>query len=110
MGHQWPGADWPENHDDSTNNGGDRSERDYRRPPGNDWTSWGQALSGGARGRRAGGPPPWLGEIFGFATAPQRPQQRGPRVRRGDVRTAIIDVLHRARKADESINGYQVIQ
>ena len=103
MGHHWPGADWPGNDDDST-------ERDYRRPPGNDWTSWGQALSGGGRGRRAGGPPPWLGEIFGFANAPQRPQQRGPRVRRGDVRTAIIDVLHRARKADEPINGYQVIQ
>ena len=111
MGHQWPGADWPGNNDDSTNNaGGDRGERDYRRPAGNDWTSWGQALSGGGRGRRAGGPPPWLGEIFGFANAQQRPQQRGPRVRRGDVRTAIIDVLHRARKADESINGYQVIQ
>ena len=31
-------------------------------------------------------------------------------MRRGDVRTAIIDVLHRARKADEPINGYQVIQ
>ena len=74
MGHQWPGADWPENHDDSTNNaGGDRGERDYRRPAGNDWTSWGQALSGGGRGRRAGGPPPWLGEIFGFANAQQRP-------------------------------------
>jgi DNA-binding PadR family transcriptional regulator len=35
---------------------------------------------------------------------------RGPKVRRGDVRTAIIDVLHRARTADEPINGYQVIQ
>ena len=109
MGHQWPGADWPENNDDSTTNtGGDRGERDYRRPPGNDWTSWGQALSGGGRGRRAGGPPPWLGEIFGNAFAPQRPPQRGPRVRRGDVRTAIIDVLHRARKADESV--YPTIQ
>ncbi|MCY4725389.1 PadR family transcriptional regulator [Nocardioides sp. STR2] len=108
MGHQWPGADWPESNDDSAGNQG--GQRDYRRPPGNDWSSWGQALSGGSRGRRAGGPPPWLGEIFGFATASQRPQQRGPRVRRGDVRTAIIDVLHRARKADEPINGYQVIQ
>ena len=111
MGHQWPGADWPGNNDDNASDaGGERGERDYRRPAGNDWTSWGQALSGGGRGRRAGGPPPWLGEIFGNAFAPQRPTQRGPRVRRGDVRTAIIDVLHRARKADESINGYQVIQ
>ena len=31
-------------------------------------------------------------------------------MRRGDVRTAIIDVLHRARTAEEPINGYQVIQ
>ncbi|HEU4337489.1 MAG TPA: PadR family transcriptional regulator [Nocardioides sp.] len=108
MGHQWPGADWPESNDDNATNQG---AHDYRRPPGNDWTSWGQAFSGGGRGRRAGGTPPWLNEILGFATAPQRPQQqRGPRVRRGDVRTAIIDVLHRARKADEPINGYQVIQ
>jgi len=108
MGHQWPGADWPGSNDDNAANDGGR---DDRRPPGNDWTSWGQAFSSGGRGRRVGGPPPWLNEILGFASAPQRPQQqRGPRVRRGDVRTAIIDVLHRARKADEPINGYQVIQ
>ncbi|MBS2939067.1 PadR family transcriptional regulator [Nocardioides sp. J2M5] len=89
MGHHWPGADWP---------GNDDRDRD-----------WGAAW-GGARGRRAGGPPPWLAEMLGLATTPQRPQQRTPRVRRGDVRTAIIDVLHRARVADEPINGYQVIQ
>jgi DNA-binding PadR family transcriptional regulator len=82
MGHHWPGADWPQ-HDGS----------DSRRP-----------------GRRAGGPPPWLGELFNLATGPQAPPQRGPKVRRGDVRTAIIDVLHRARTAEEPINGYQVIQ
>lgn len=109
MGHHWPGADWPESSDENRT---DRSEgaRDYRRPSGGDWSSWGQAFSGGgSRGRKAG-PPPWLGEIFGFASAPQRPQQRSPRVRRGDVRMAIIDVLHRARTAEEPINGYQVIQ
>ena len=94
MGHHWPGADWPGNDDDR----GDRS--------GGSWSgSW-----GGPRGRRVGGPPPWLAEMLGFSTPPQRPQQRTPRVRRGDVRTAIIDVLHRARTADEPINGYQVIQ
>jgi DNA-binding PadR family transcriptional regulator len=82
MGHHWPGADWPQ-HDGS----------DARRPS-----------------RRAGGPPPWLGELFNLATGPQAPPQRGPKVRRGDVRTAIIDVLHRARTAEEPINGYQVIQ
>ena len=83
MGHHWPGADWPESNDSD---------------------------SPGGRGRRAGGPPPWLGEIFGFAAGTQAPAQRGPKVRRGDVRTAIIDVLHRARTAEEPINGYQVIQ
>jgi DNA-binding PadR family transcriptional regulator len=82
MGHHWPGADWPQN-----------DGSDARRP-----------------GRRAGGPPPWLGEIFNLATGPHTPPQRGPKVRRGDVRTAIIDVLHRARTAAEPINGYQVIQ
>ncbi|MDR7251487.1 DNA-binding PadR family transcriptional regulator [Nocardioides sp. BE266] len=98
MGHHWPGADWP---------GNDRPDHrsDHRSGGG----SWGGSWSSGP-GRRQGGPPPWLGEIFGFATAPQRPQQRGPRVKRGDVRTAIIDVLHRARRAEEPINGYQVIQ
>ncbi len=82
MGHHWPGADWPQS-----------DGSDARRP-----------------GRRAGGPPPWLGELFNLATGPQAPPQRGPKVRRGDVRTAIIDVLHRARTAEEPINGYQVIQ
>lgn len=82
MGHHWPGADWPQ--DDGS---------DARRP-----------------GRRGVGPPPWLGELFNLATGPQAPPQRGPKVRRGDVRTAIIDVLHRARTAEEPINGYQVIQ
>jgi DNA-binding PadR family transcriptional regulator len=105
MGHHWPGADWPES--DDNGNGADSAPRSNR----NDWGgSWSHSFSSGGRGRRPSGPPPWLGEIFGFATAPQRTQQRGPKVRRGDVRTAIIDVLHRARTAEEPINGYQVIQ
>ncbi len=69
----------------------------------------------GRRGHRGGwggpmgGPPPWVGEMFG-------PQFGGPgggrggrrsRVRRGDVRSAILDVLA---SAGEPINGYQVIQ
>jgi len=49
-----------------------------------------------------GGPPPWLGELLGLA---QRRMPRGPKVRRGDVRTAILDVL-----AVEPMNGYQIIQ
>ena len=98
MGHHWPEADWP-----------DEGDRDRSNRSGNDWSgSWGHSWSG--RGRRPSGPPPWLGEIFGFSSPPPRPQQRSPRVRRGDVRTAIIDVLHRAGGADEPMNGYQVIQ
>lgn len=86
MGNNWHDADqpgWSASHEG----------RDHRRPP--------------RRGQS--GPPPWLQEIFGFAQ-PQRPAGRGPRVRRGDVRVAIIDVLHRAGQAGEPLNGYQVIQ
>src|SRR5690606_21430421 len=53
------------------------------------------------------GPPPWLAGLLGLG----RPEGgRGARVRRGDVRSAILDVLHDAQQRDESINGYQVIQ
>jgi len=98
MGHHWPGADQPENTDGSSGSSGSNS--------------WSQSWTGDlGRRRGAGGPPPWLQDILGFAGgAPQRPASRTPKVRRGDVRTAIIDVLHRARTADEPINGYQVIQ
>jgi DNA-binding PadR family transcriptional regulator len=37
-------------------------------------------------------------------------ERRGPRVRRGDVRSAILDVLVTAEEKGEPINGYQVIQ
>ena len=57
--------------------------------------------NGGARPGR-GGPPPWIAGLFGLA---QGMQTRGPRVRRGDVRAAILDVLREAPS-----NGYQVIQ
>lgn len=54
-----------------------------------------------------GGPPPWLAGLFGMG----RPEGgRGPRVRRGDVRAAILDVLRAAAEREESPNGYQVIQ
>jgi len=88
--------------------------RNHRRDHGHS-SPWGNAWGGpdwsGRRPSRRGpsGPPPWLQEIFGFGQ-PARPQPRGPRVKRGDVRVAIIDVLHRAAQADQPINGYQVIQ
>lgn len=64
---------------------------------------------GGPMGGQSFGPPPWVGQMFG-------PQWGGPggsrgrgrsRVRRGDVRSAILSVLA---EATEPINGYQVIQ
>ena len=56
-----------------------------------------------------GGPPPWVGQMFGpdFVGGPGGRGGRRPRVRRGDVRSAILDVLS---TTDEPINGYQVIQ
>jgi DNA-binding PadR family transcriptional regulator len=65
--------------------------------------------TGGGWGERSGlqGPPPWLAGLFGLG---QPDQRRGPRVRRGDVRTAILDVLREAGTAEEPVNGYQVIQ
>lgn len=59
--------------------------------------SWGNAPWGS-------GPPPWLQGLLGFAQAGSA-ATKGPKVRRGDVRAAILDVL-----AVEPMNGYQIIQ
>lgn len=74
------------------------------RPGAGGWGQW-----SGSWGRPGhGGPPPWVAGLFGLA---QGEQQRGPRVRRGDVRAAILDVLAADPGANgEPINGYQVIQ
>jgi DNA-binding PadR family transcriptional regulator len=55
------------------------------------------------------GPPPWVAQMFGPQWAGHGGGRgRGrPRVRRGDVRGAIIDVLG---ASAEPLNGYQVIQ
>src|SRR3954462_5580548 len=57
----------------------------------------------------SGGPPPWGQGPVGPAQSGGRPgfrtRNRGPKVRRGDVRSAILDVL-----AVEPMNGYQIIQ
>ena len=66
------------------------------------WGGPGGPFAGQPFAGRQGGPPPWLTGLFGLASAQQG---RGPRVRRGDVRVAILDVL-----ATEPMNGYQVIQ
>ncbi len=65
---------------------------------------------GGPWGGPMGGPPPWVAQMFGpeFGGGPGGGGgRRRSRVRRGDVRSAILDVLH---TSDEPVNGYQVIQ
>src|SRR6266852_1680557 len=62
------------------------------------------------RGRMRGGPP-WPGGPFEFGMrggpfGPPRFGGRGPRVRRGDVRAAILDLLGEG----QPWNGYQIIQ
>jgi DNA-binding PadR family transcriptional regulator len=64
---------------------------------------WAHHSRGGDDGQawRPGGPPPWVTGLFGLA---QSGGPRGPKVRRGDVRAAILDVL-----SVEPMNGYQII-
>jgi DNA-binding PadR family transcriptional regulator len=67
---------------------------------------------GGPRGPWSGGPPPRVQGLIDMAQSGTQPDfgqgrfgHRGPKVRRGDVRSAILDVL-----AVEPMNGYQIIQ
>ena len=64
--------------------------------------TWGGTWGDPPWGRGRPGPPPWLSGLSGLAQ--QGPPQRGPRVRRGDVRSAILDML-----STEPMNGYQII-
>jgi DNA-binding PadR family transcriptional regulator len=79
-------------------------DREWLRAAAGEWHHHPHGPWGGWEGHRHGrsGPPPWVAGLFGLA---QGTQQRGPRARRGDVRTAILDVLH-----TEPMNGYQIIQ
>jgi DNA-binding PadR family transcriptional regulator len=71
---------------------------------------WDNPRAGAGRGAPWGGaswssgPPPWLQGLIGLAQSGKE-AARGPKVRRGDVRAAILDVL-----AVEPMNGYQIIQ
>src|SRR5688500_19033749 len=71
--------------------------------------SWDQPWSGGGerRGGWSGGPPPWVQGLIALAQSGSAPPfaSKGPKVRRGDVRAAILDVL-----AVRPMNGYQIIQ
>ncbi len=71
---------------------------------------WGGPRRGSRGGSWSGGPPPWVQGLIGLAQSGGAGEfggrgQRGPKVRRGDVRAAILDVL-----AVEPMNGYQIIQ
>ncbi len=81
----------------------------------------GRGHGGASRGGHAGAwggpwgmpmtPPPWVTQMFGpeFGQGPggAGAGRRRARVRRGDVRSAILDVLF---TSPEPVNGYQVIQ
>lgn len=71
------------------------------------WTGATDEPRGPQQGRHRPGPPPWLQELVRSFGGPdlRGGGQRGPKVRRGDVRTAILAVL-----SGEPMNGYQVIQ
>src|SRR3954451_25328936 len=74
------------------------------------WDQPGGPRRHGQRGGSwTGGPPPWVQGLIGLAQSGNRPdfggRRRGPKERRGDVRTAILDAL-----AVEPVNGYQIIQ
>jgi DNA-binding PadR family transcriptional regulator len=71
---------------------------------------WGASRRGPRGGSWSGGPPPWVQGLINLAQSGGPGEfgsrgSRGPKVRRGDVRAAILDVL-----AVEPMNGYQIIQ
>lgn len=78
----------------------------------NDWFEWTDDLGDDDSSRphhrsRPSGPPPWMSGLLGLA---QTPPSKGPQVRRGDVRLAILSVIGDADAAGDPVNGYQVIQ
>ncbi|HET8561802.1 MAG TPA: PadR family transcriptional regulator [Marmoricola sp.] len=83
--------------------------RRQRGRPGPWAGGWGGAW-GGPWGdlRGPAGPPPWVAHLLGGhpGGGAGRRSGRGPRVRRGDVRAAILDVLGE----QGQLNGYQIIQ
>lgn len=103
MGQRGFGRQWAGHGEDQWNQHGRRhGGHGHGGPPwAGAWSGWGPA----GVGRQ--GPPPWVAGLFGLA---QGDRQRGPRVRRGDVRSAILDVVGSAQGNGEQINGYQVIQ
>ncbi|MFT3873779.1 MAG: PadR family transcriptional regulator [Nocardioides sp.] len=89
-------GEWEQHRDGRRGDGPEGWERGWDR-------GWDRGRGGSRRGRQ--GPPPWIGGLFGAAQGgPGGDPRRGPRVRRGDVRSAILDVLRH-----QPMNGYQII-
>lgn len=100
MGHRGFGRQWAQHVEQQWQQHGGRGR-------GGPWGGgpWGGPGGFGRPGHP--GPPPWVAGLFGLA---QGDRQRGPKVRRGDVRSAILDVVRTAQWNGEHVNGYQVIQ
>lgn len=62
---------------------------------------------GGGRGGRGAVPPPWMAGLF--APGPGMRRRGGARVRRGEVRTAILGIMAESAERGEQLNGYQLI-
>ncbi|MDQ4110947.1 MAG: PadR family transcriptional regulator [Actinomycetota bacterium] len=104
-----PWGEWIDQMGREFGKGGPRRSHGWQGGPG--WGGpGGPGWQGGhhGRGRGPAGPPPWIAALLGFENQP--PQRPGPRVRRGDVRSAIIYVMAEAAEQAQVINGYQVIQ
>ena len=106
MGHRGHNMAWGDHTDQQWQQ---HSGRSGGRSGGGRGGPWGGPWGGPGGFGRPGhaGPPPWVAGLFGLA---QSERQRGPRVRRGDVRSAILDVVRAAQSNGEQVNGYQVIQ
>ncbi|GGR43449.1 DNA-binding PadR family transcriptional regulator [Nocardioides luteus] len=101
-----PWGEWIDQVSREFGKGGPRRSHGWQGGPGWGGPGWQGGHHG--RGRGPAGPPPWISALLGFDNQP--PQRPGPRVRRGDVRSAIIYVLAEAAEQGQVINGYQVIQ
>lgn len=100
MGHRGFGRQWAQHAEQQWHQHGGRGR-------GGPWGGGPWAGPGGFGRPGHPGPPPWVAGLFGLA---QGDRQRGPKVRRGDVRSAILDVVRTAQWNGEDVNGYQVIQ
>lgn len=101
-----PWGEWIDQMGREFGKGGPRRSHGWQGGPGWGGPGWQGGHPG--RGRGPAGPPPWIAALLGFDNQP--PQRPGPRVRRGDVRSAIIYVMAEAAEQGQVINGYQVIQ